>query len=35
MGDVVERHLRAIASRDWDVVDECIADDIVRAEIFI
>jgi ketosteroid isomerase-like protein len=30
MADVVERYLHAVASRDWDVVDECIADDIVR-----
>ena len=30
MADVVERYLHAIASHDWDVVDECIADDIVR-----
>jgi ketosteroid isomerase-like protein len=28
--DIVERYLHAIASHDWDVVDECIADDIVR-----
>ena len=27
---IVERYLRAIASHDWDVVGECIADDIVR-----
>jgi ketosteroid isomerase-like protein len=30
MVDIVERYLDAIASHDWDVVDECIADDIVR-----
>ena len=30
MADIVERYLRAIVSHDWDVVDECIADDIVR-----
>jgi ketosteroid isomerase-like protein len=30
MGGIVERYLDAIASHDWDVVDECIADDIVR-----
>src|SRR3954462_6042973 len=30
MADVVERYLHAVASRDWDVVDDCIADDIVR-----
>src|SRR6478609_5530109 len=30
MADVVERYLRAVASQDWDVVDECIADDVVR-----
>jgi ketosteroid isomerase-like protein len=30
MTDIVERYLDAIASHDWDVVDECIADDIVR-----
>ena len=30
MVDIVERYLNAIASHDWDVVDECIADDIVR-----
>jgi ketosteroid isomerase-like protein len=30
MVDVVVRYLDAIASHDWDVVDECIADDIVR-----
>ena len=29
MGGIVERYLEAIASHDWDVVDECIADDIV------
>jgi SnoaL-like protein len=27
---VVERYLDAIASRRWDIVGECIADDIVR-----
>jgi ketosteroid isomerase-like protein len=31
MADIIERYLHAIASHDWDVVDECIADDIVRA----
>jgi ketosteroid isomerase-like protein len=30
MADIIERYLDAIASHDWDVVDECIADDIVR-----
>jgi ketosteroid isomerase-like protein len=30
MGGIVERYLDAIASHDWDVVVECIADDIVR-----
>jgi ketosteroid isomerase-like protein len=30
MADIVERYLDAIASHDWDVVDECIADDIIR-----
>ena len=30
MVDIVERYLDAIASHDWDVVNECIADDIVR-----
>jgi hypothetical protein len=30
MADISERYLHAIASHDWDVVDECIADDIVR-----
>jgi ketosteroid isomerase-like protein len=30
MADIVERYLHAIASHDWDVVGECIADDIVR-----
>ena len=30
MSGIVERYLHAIASHDWDVVDECIADDIVR-----
>jgi ketosteroid isomerase-like protein len=29
-GAVVERYLAAIASHRWDVVGECIADDIVR-----
>src|SRR5690349_11526636 len=28
--DIVERYLNAIASHHWDVVDECIAADIVR-----
>jgi ketosteroid isomerase-like protein len=27
---IVERYLAAIVNHDWDVVDECIADDIVR-----
>jgi ketosteroid isomerase-like protein len=27
---VIERYLDAIASHDWDVVEQCIADDIVR-----
>ncbi len=30
MADIVERYLLAVASHDWDVVSECIADDIVR-----
>jgi ketosteroid isomerase-like protein len=30
MADIIERYLDAIASHNWDVVDECIADDIVR-----
>jgi ketosteroid isomerase-like protein len=30
MAGVVERYLDAIASHNWDVVDDCIADDIVR-----
>jgi ketosteroid isomerase-like protein len=30
MADIVERYLDAIASHAWDVVNECIADDIVR-----
>ena len=30
MADIIERYLDAIASHDWDVVKECIADDIVR-----
>jgi ketosteroid isomerase-like protein len=30
MVDIVERYLDAIATHDWGVVDECIADDIVR-----
>ena len=30
MAGIVERYLDAIASHDWDVVNECIADDIVR-----
>ena len=30
MTGIVERYLRAIVSHDWGVVDECIADDIVR-----
>jgi hypothetical protein len=34
MADIVERYLRAVASHDWDVVDDCIADDIVRVGPF-
>jgi ketosteroid isomerase-like protein len=30
MAGIVERYLHAIASHNWDVVDECITDDIVR-----
>jgi len=30
MAEIVERYLDAIASHDWDVVGECIADHIVR-----
>ena len=30
MPDVVERYLDAIASHDWDVVRDCVAEDIVR-----
>jgi ketosteroid isomerase-like protein len=30
MADIIERYLDAIASHDWAVVDECIADDIIR-----
>lgn len=30
MTGVIERYLAAIASHDWDVVDGCIVDDIVR-----
>jgi ketosteroid isomerase-like protein len=30
MRGIVERYLDAVASHDWDVVDDCIADDIVR-----
>jgi ketosteroid isomerase-like protein len=30
MADIVARYLDAVASHDWDVVDECIADDIIR-----
>ena len=30
MAEIVARYLNAIASHDWDVVDECIADDILR-----
>jgi ketosteroid isomerase-like protein len=30
MADIIARYLDAIASHDWDVVNECIADDIVR-----
>jgi ketosteroid isomerase-like protein len=30
VADIIERYLAAIGSHDWDVVDQCIADDIVR-----
>jgi ketosteroid isomerase-like protein len=30
MPDIVERYLDAIASHDWGVVRDCVADDIVR-----
>jgi hypothetical protein len=30
MAGIVERYLDAIVNHDWDVVDECITDDIVR-----
>jgi ketosteroid isomerase-like protein len=30
VADIVERYLNAIASHDWEAVDECIAADIVR-----
>jgi len=30
MAGIVERYLDAVASHDWDVVEECIADGIVR-----
>jgi ketosteroid isomerase-like protein len=30
MADIIERYLDAIASHDWAVVAECIADDIIR-----
>src|SRR5258705_13074236 len=30
MAGIVERYLDGIASQDWDAVDDCIADDIVR-----
>jgi ketosteroid isomerase-like protein len=30
VADIVARYLHAIASHDWDAVDQCIADDIVR-----
>ena len=30
MTDIVERYLDAIVSHDWDVVSECVADDVVR-----
>ena len=30
MAGIVERYLHAIASHDWGVVDECVADDIIR-----
>lgn len=35
VADIIERYLDAIASHDWAVVNECIADDIVRVDIFI
>ena len=35
MADMVERYLDAIVSHDWDAVSECVADDIVRVDIFI
>jgi ketosteroid isomerase-like protein len=34
MPDIVERYLDAIASHDWDVVRDCVADDIVRVGPF-
>jgi ketosteroid isomerase-like protein len=34
MADIVERYLDAIVSHDWDVVAECVADDIVRVGPF-
>ena len=30
MAGIVERYLDAIVAHDWDVVGECVADDIVR-----
>jgi ketosteroid isomerase-like protein len=30
MADIIERYLGAIASQDWGVVNDCIADDVVR-----
>ncbi|HEV7853533.1 MAG TPA: nuclear transport factor 2 family protein [Mycobacterium sp.] len=30
MAGIVERYLDAIVSHDWDVVGECVADDIIR-----
>ncbi len=30
MAGIVERYLDAIVSHDWDVVSECVADDVVR-----
>jgi ketosteroid isomerase-like protein len=30
MADIIERYLDGVAAHDWDVVAQCIADDIVR-----
>jgi hypothetical protein len=30
MAGIVERYLDAIMSHDWDVVGECVVDDIIR-----